>query len=183
MPRKPSSKRAVPKRKSKKPKGSFRKKLLVTGVAATIAVGAAVGVRAHRRHATTRRAEVAALRKAFSGSEVRNSAHWARVCQVYGWNPANAADLKKIQFIESVSKKVGVPPARVLETVEVNTIDRNTAQAIHNSIRGRGNRLSAQGIARRQRIIDIINAFVENPDLVREVQGTSGGLEGMRGIK
>ena len=205
----------VPKPKKTKPKKKWsRGKKVVAGVTIAAALGAGyVGgniARRMERSAAEKRKQVTALRETIVRAKlpVHNPGHFAKICRIYDWNPGTVAGAEKVRFVEGVSKKVGISPARVLATVEVNKIDKFQAQALQTKIRSLQTQLSSwerrskvsksasdrrhakeevnriRGqIDRREKIIVIIDAFTGRKALVREIQGTRGSLDAVRGIK
>ena len=90
---------------------------------------------------------------------------------VYGWNPATPSGLQRIMFIESISKKTGIPARNVLLTIEYNPITDFQAGAL---IRG-GNPRAAKVI---EALLTENHRFTQT--VSQEVMKKKGSLEEMK---
>ncbi len=129
----------------KKKKRSWRRKVVVGALALGTAFGGGYLISSHKRHRAAQELRaVEALRDALGGLKlVRSPSKWASICRIYNWEPKTPEGAARINLIESVSKRTGVSPARVLLTIETNSVDVHAVRSWQSRLRSLESQLSA----------------------------------------
>ena len=205
-------KRRTP-RKVPRSKASKRRRTNIAGavVLAGLAVGGAKMLHNKSvKSAAEERKIVNSLRIELTGLKaVRNPSQFANLCRIYGWNPSNPKGAARIRFIEKVSRTTKVSPARIMATIEQNTISVGQARALQNKImslearisraerdrnsggyKGRAARGEIKDLSKRlmqvDRVAEVVEALLKNPELAKnihkEAMGTRGSLRKVQGL-
>ena len=101
----------------------------------------------------------------FVGQEklARNPRIMSKICMIYHWSPVTPEGLKRISFVDEISRRTGLSEKKVMATIEVNPLTPQRIEALRTklkSLEGYGSRKMPQEIARVKRVILIVDAAV-----------------------
>ncbi|MFA5764395.1 MAG: hypothetical protein WCX33_03435 [Candidatus Shapirobacteria bacterium] len=111
-----------------KKKIKLRHRLLAFGTSFGLSAVAAMGGKAllAKQEAKLQR-NVAIQKVIFNEKAVSNPHAWAKICEIYKWNPTRTLDRSAVVGMDNLSRKIGVSPKRLIQTLVINRRDINRA--------------------------------------------------------
>lgn len=178
-------------------KTSLKKKVLTRGLSLGLAAATAFGAFKGKQHLDAKRARVEmerkqrieAVQKLHQNKKIRNPRNWARLCEIYAWNPAKKKDALMILKLEQLSKRIGVAPPEIIVLLAFSKGELE---------RGEGEKLAEQAYKKAEtwkrdkkvygeqiNFVNIIYWANSNPNIARQIynspkRGTAKQLAELR---
>lgn len=150
-----------------KSKVPLRKKVLYAGIGVGLAAAGLMGGKKHLevKQARIEREKVAITQNFTRAKMVRNPSNWAKLCVIYGWNPARTNDIKVISKMEQLSKRISYSPAEIMRTVYGyrGEISRGKAEAVAKRLYERSKYLSGEQKETQIKVVNVLQWAHSNP--------------------
>jgi hypothetical protein len=186
-PKKINKKKLSPSQKKSRWK-SIRKNALSMSISAGLGAAYFFGGQAIKEKIARNQKERAAITHTITQERiVRNPQKWARISQIYGFNPAVRSDVAKIRLIESISVKTKVPVKRVLITLEREGFHgesyKRSMDNLDVGITGAKSQAEKDRYIRMRQILMMANKSPLAEELQTQMRETRGSLRAVEKLK
>lgn len=153
----------------------------MAGVA--IGLGAATFFGGHKilKNRVEHRASLVNIERIISNNpSINNPKLMSKIVNIYGWNPSTSNGLARINFVNEVSKRAGISPAKVMFTIEKNSFDKHHFLALKNRLNHLKG-VDSNYAERVNRIISVLNVCLKvdpklSIELANEIKSKRGSV-------